>query len=174
MPQLRRHRGPFAGLLLLGACGGPAPFAAAHRAALVDSVSTMLGQWRDAFNAKDFRRVASFYSSDSAFRWFENGAMKFRTAGELRDTMLAEGPRMQALSMTLVGPEITALAPGVAGVTSSFTERITDSAGESFGLAGAMTMTVVHGDSGWRFLVGHLSVIPPASPAPPLAKAHRT
>jgi ketosteroid isomerase-like protein len=156
------------------ACGGPLPFGQAHRAAMVDSVRTMLGQWRDAFNARDFARAASFYSSDSSFRWFENGEMKFRTARELRDTMLAEGPRMHAAEMTLVGPEITAIAPGVAEVTSSFTEKITDSTGQAFGLAGAMTMTVVHRDSGWRFLVGHLSVMPPMPDTLRGAKRRRT
>lgn len=173
MPQPRRRAA--IALLVLAACT-PAtpPFNAAHRAALVDSVRTTLDQWRDAFNAKDFARVASFYSSDSAFRWYENGEMKFRSAHELRDTMLAEGPRMQALSMTLVGLEITAIAPGVAEVSSGFTEKITDSAGQTFGLAGAMTMTMVHRDSAWRFLVGHLSVIPPLPDTLRAGRPHRT
>jgi len=140
---------------------GSSSLTATHRAAIVDSVQTMLTAWRDAFNAKDFARAATFYSSDSAFRWFENGELKFRTAKELGDTMKAEAPAFRALEMSLVAPQITAVAPGVAEVTSNFAERITDSTGETFGLAGAISMTAVHGDSGWKFLVGHLSVVRP-------------
>jgi ketosteroid isomerase-like protein len=148
---------------LLAACSSSSSFTPAHRAVIVDSVQTMLGAWRDAFNAKDFAKAASYYSSDSGFRWIENGELKFRTAKQLADTMMAEAPAFQALDMSLIEPEITAIAPGVAEVTSSFTQRITDRAGQTFGLAGAMSMIVVHGDSGWKFLVGHVSVIrPPA------------
>jgi len=144
------------------ACSGAAPsFGAAHRAAIVDSVHTMLGAWHDAFNAKDFAKAASYYSGDSAFRWIENGELKFQSARQLRDTMLAEAPAFKSLEMSLIEPVITAVAPGVAEVSSGFAQKITDNAGQSFGLAGAMSMTVVHGDSGWKFLVGHVSVVRP-------------
>lgn len=152
---------------LLAGCAAVAPsLTSAHRAAIVDSVHVMLGAWRDAFNAKDFERAATFYSSDSGFRWLENGELKFRTAKQLGDTMKAEAPAFRSLDMSLIEPQITPMAPGVAEVTSSFAQRITDSSGETYGLTGAMTMTVVHGDSGWKFLIGHLSVVrPPADTA---------
>lgn len=152
----------------------PPSFSAAHRSAIVDSVQVMLTSWRDAFNARDFARASSFYSGDPAFRWFENGELKFRSAKELGDSMKAEGPHFQALAMSLIEPEITPVAPGVAEVTSSFAEKITDMAGQSFGLAGAMSMTVVHGDSGWQFLVGHLSVAAPVVDTARKAKGRRT
>lgn len=172
---LDRGRGPVAGILFVVAGCAPQPVAltAPHRAAIVDSVQVMLTAWRDAFNTRDFARAATFYSSDSAFRWFENGEMKFRTAKELGDTMKAEAPAFRALEMSLVEPEITPMAPGVAEVTSNFAERITDSTGETFGLAGAMSMTAVHGDSGWKFLVGHVSLMRPA-PAKPAPKAGKS
>jgi ketosteroid isomerase-like protein len=161
--------------MMAAACATPAPvFTTAHRAAIVDSVQVMLTAWRDAFNARDFSQAAAFYSNDSAFRWFENGELKFRTARELGDTMKAEGPRFQSLAMSLIEPEITPTAPGVAEVTSNFTQKVTDSAGQTFGLAGAMSMTVVHGDSGWKFLVGHLSVVAPVVDTGRKAKARRT
>jgi ketosteroid isomerase-like protein len=164
-------------VLLLGtaACATPAPtFTATHRTAIIDSVQVMLTSWRDAFNAKDFARAASFYSNDPAFRWLENGEMKFRTAKELGDTMKAEAPRFQSLTMSLIEPEITPVAPGVAEVTSNFTQKVTDGAGQTFGLAGAMSMTVVHGDSGWKFLVGHLSVVAPVVDTGKKSKGRRT
>jgi ketosteroid isomerase-like protein len=162
-------------LLGTAACAPAAPsFTAARRAAIVDSVQTMLTSWRDAFNSKDFARAASFYSSDPGFRWFENGELKFHSARELGDTMNAEAPRFQSLAMSLIEPEITPVAPGVAEVTSNFAEKITDMTGQSFGLAGAMSMTVIHGDSGWKFLVGHLSVVAPVVDTARKAKGRRS
>jgi ketosteroid isomerase-like protein len=162
-------------LVSAAACAPAAPsFTAARRAAIVDSVQVMLTSWRDAFNARDFARAASFYSNDPGFRWFENGELKFRTARELGDTMKAEAPRFQSLAMSLIEPEITPVAPGVAEVTSDFAEKVTDMSGQSFGLAGAMSMTVVHGDSGWKFLVGHLSVAAPVVDTARKAKGRRS
>ncbi len=151
-------------LLLVGCSTLPSNstvLAPAHRAAIVDSVASMVNAWRDAFNARDFARAASYYSSDTAFRWFENGELKFRTARELRDTMLAEAPRLRAMNVTLVGLEITAVAPGVAEVSTGFAEKVTDEKGDIAGYAGSITMTAVHGDSGWKFLVGHSSLVAP-------------
>jgi len=147
---------------LCGCRGAPAKLTAQQRSAIVDSVQTMLTQWRDAFNAMDFARVASFYSSEPDFRWFENGELKFRSSREIGDSMKAEGPGLRSLTLSLIEPEITALAPGVAEVTTNFAQKITDTTGQMIGLAGAITMTVVHGDSGWKFLVGHVSLVTPS------------
>ncbi len=86
----------------------------------------------------------------------------------------AEAPRFQSLAMSLIEPEITPVAPGVAEVTSNFAEKVSDMAGQSFGLAGAMSMTVIHGDSGWKFLVGHLSVSAPVVDTARKAKGRRS
>ena len=53
------------------------------------------------------------------------------------------------------------LAPGVAVVATRFAQKITDSTGVTRGFAGAMSMTLVHADSGWRFLMGHTSSVVP-------------
>jgi ketosteroid isomerase-like protein len=162
-------------VLLLAACTAQSPaLTPVHRTAIVDSVQVVLTAWRDAFNAKDFARAATFYSNDPAFRWFENGELKFRTALELGDTMKTEAPRFRALTLSLIEPEITPMAPGIAEVTTTFAEKITDSAGQMTGVAGAISMTVVHGDSGWRFVVGHVSLVVPASDSGKKAKGRRT
>lgn len=167
----------FASLVLATLCGCSAPstrLTAEHRSAIVDSVQTMVTAWRDAFNAMDFARVASFYSSDPEFRWFENGELKFRSGREIGDSMKAEGPGFRALTLSLVEPEITALAPGVAEVTTNFAQKITDTTGQTVGLAGAITMTAVHDDGGWRFLVGHVSLVTPLADTAGKAKGRRT
>jgi ketosteroid isomerase-like protein len=145
-----------------------------HRSAIVDSVQAVLTTWSDAFNAKDFARAASFYSNDPEFRWFENGELKFRSGKEIGDTMKAEAPGFRALALALIEPQITALAPGVAEVTTNFAEKITDTSGQMIGLAGAISMTVVHSDSGWKFLIGHVSLITPSPDTARKAKGRRT
>jgi ketosteroid isomerase-like protein len=141
----------------------PASLTAGQRTAIVDSVQTMLTAWRDAFNARDFVRAATFYSHDSEFRWYENGELKFRSGAELADTMKAEGSAFRALAMSLVNTQITPLAGGIAEVSTGFDEKITDSTGQTFGIVGAVTMTAVHGDSGWKFLMGHTSIVLPSA-----------
>jgi ketosteroid isomerase-like protein len=151
-----------AAVAVIGGCRSPGtPLTLEHRRAIVDSVQTMLTEWRDAFNAKDFTRAATFYSNDPDFRWFENGELKFRSGKEIGDTMNAEAPGFRSLAVSLVEPQITPLAPGVAVITTNFAEKVTDTTGEMTGFAGAISMTVVHGDAGWRFLVGHVSLVLP-------------
>lgn len=143
----------------------------AHRAAIVDSVQTMLTTWRDAFNTMDFERAASFYSSDPEFRWFEGGELKYRSATEMYKVMEGERAMFRALSLSLIEPRVTALAPGVAVVTMNFAQKMTDSAGAVTGVAGAVSATVVHADSGWRFLTGHAGLLePPADSIRPGAR----
>jgi len=136
-------------------------FTAAHRAAIVDSVQAMLAEWRTALNAKDFAKAATFYSTDSAFRWYEDGAPTFHSARAIRDTMLAMRPGLRDFNLTLTDPEITALGPGAAIVTSEFTEKLTDTTGKVVGFAAALSVAVVHDSAGWRLLVGHNSSLRP-------------
>jgi ketosteroid isomerase-like protein len=172
----RRFPGALAALALAfsAACQAVSrPLTAAHRAAIVDSVQTMLTAWRDAFNGNDFARAAAFYSNDPAFRWFENGELKFRSGSEIGDSMKAEAPGFRSLALSLIEPQITPLAPGVAVVTTNFAQKITDTTGQVIGLAGAITTTVVHGDGGWKFLVGHVSLVTPSSDTARKAKGRR-
>ncbi len=157
-------------LLALAACttapSTTAPaFGAAERAATVDSVQAMLDAWRGAVGTMDVERIASFYATDSAFRWIEDGATRYLSAQQIGDAIRETKGSMQSMELTLVEPQITPLAPGVAVVSTGFTQKFTDTAGVTGGFAGVITMTVVRADSGWRFLVGHTSAIAPR-PAP--------
>ncbi len=148
--------------MIVGACGTPpATMTTARRAAIVDSVHTMLGAWRDALNARDFARAGTYYSSDTAFRWYEDGRLTYTSAQAVRDTIQAMAPGLSGFEVTLIDPKITALGPGSAIVTAEFTEKITDTTKRIVGFAGAMSLVVVHADSGWQFLIGHNSSLPP-------------
>jgi ketosteroid isomerase-like protein len=152
--------------LCLACSPRPVPaFTPAHRAAIVDSVQTMLTAWRDALNRRDFASAARFYSTAPEFRWFQDGELKYRSGKEIGDSITAMAPAMRGFTISLIEPEITAIAPGVAVLTTNFAQQITDTSGTAGGFAGAITATIVHGDSGWKFLVGQTSsVIPPPSP----------
>lgn len=154
-----RRAAPWLAVALgVAACSAPR-FTPAHQRAERDSVAQVLDAWRGALDARDFARAATFYSPDSAFRWYQDGELMYRSAAELGDTMRAMAPTLRSFTLSLIEPEITAVAPGVVIVTTNFAQKMTDTTGETGGLAGAISMTVVHGDSGWRFLVGHTSSV---------------
>jgi ketosteroid isomerase-like protein len=152
-------------LAMAAACASPAKsFDAAARAAIVDSVGTMLTQWRDALNAMDFDRAVTFYSADSAFRWYEDGKLTFTSAKVVHDSMLSMKPSLRAFEATFSDTRITPLAPGAAAVTSEFIEKLTDKSGNIVAYAGAISLAVTRGPSGWQVLVGHNSSLPPPVP----------
>ncbi|MGH7583533.1 MAG: nuclear transport factor 2 family protein [Gemmatimonadales bacterium] len=157
-----RAMAPIMALALAGCATRSTALSPPRRAAIADSVRTMLAAWRDAFNARDFARASSFYSDSSDFRWFENGDLKFHSAAQLRDTMLAEAATFRSLNMSLGDADVTPLAPGVAAVTATFTEMVADTAGQTMGFAGAVTATVIDEATGWRFLTGHTSMLLPS------------
>ena len=143
------------------ACAASSSFTPAHRAAIVDSVHTTIVAWRDALNARDFARAGTYYANDTAFRWYEDGKLTYTSAQAIRDTMKAMAPGLSGFDVTLIDPKITALGPGSAIVTAEFTEKITDTTQRTVGFAGALSLVVVHADSGWQFLIGHNSSLPP-------------
>lgn len=158
----------------LAACTAPGTsLTVEHRRAMIDSVQHVVEAWRTAINRRDDRAVASFYANDPDFRWFEDGQLTFHSAREIGDSMKAMLGASSIISFTLTDPEVTPVAPGVAEVSAAFTERLTDSASRTIGFAGAVTLTAVHGDSGWKFLVGHTSLIPPPADTVPISLPRR-
>ena len=121
----------------------------------------MLTQWRDALNAMDFERAASFYATDSAFRWYEDGKLTYTSAKVIRDSMLAMKPVLRGFEATFTDTRVTPLAPGSAVVTAEFIEKLTDTSGKMVAYAGAISLAVVHSGAGWQVLVGHNSSLPP-------------
>ncbi|MES2305097.1 MAG: nuclear transport factor 2 family protein [Gemmatimonadota bacterium] len=136
----------------------------AHSAAIADSVSATLGEYRAAFAARDIDATMRFYADDPRFRWVEDGELRYSSKAEVAAALRAFVPSLKAIELSYYDPVVTPLAPGVAVVATRFAQKITDSAGVMRGFAGAMSMTLIHGDSGWRFLVGHTSSLVPRPP----------
>lgn len=150
---------------LLAGCSAPAPvpagFTPAHAAAISDSVTAVLEEFRLAFSARDFDRVLQFYADDPRFRWIEDGEVRYTSKAQLAKALVAFGAPLRSLEISFFDPVITPLAPGVAAVTTRFAQKITDSSGATQGFAGAMSMSVIHAEQGWRFLVGQTSLVIP-------------
>jgi hypothetical protein len=144
----------------------PTALTAEHRVAIVDSVTTMLSAWRAAVNSRDAGKMAAFYANDPAFRWIEDGTIRYTSPQQLTDAYRGQLPSLRAMELTLDDPAVTPLAPGSALVTTAFAQKVTDTLGAVSGYAGMLSMTVVHGDSGWQFLAGHTSSVMPRASAP--------
>ena len=160
-------------LLLLLGCSRPVPsepLTPEHRAAMVDSVTSMLAAWQAAVDSRDANRVAAFYATEPDFRWIEDGAVRYASAEQVVEAYRSMMPSVRAIELTLDDPQVTPLAAGVALVTTVFTQKVTDTLGEVTGYAGALTMTAIHADSGWRFLAGHTSAAIPRVTMPGLTR----
>ena len=152
-------------LALLAGCRAAAPsgqpFSVEHRAALSDSVTAALEAYRATFVARDFDRTVAFYADDPQFRWYENGELRYGSKAAVAEALRAVGAKLRALELSYFETTVTPLAPGVAAVSTRFAEKVTDSTGVLHGYAGVFSATMVHADSGWRFLVGHTSIVVP-------------
>jgi uncharacterized protein (TIGR02246 family) len=133
---------------------------------MVDSVTSMLTTWREAVSSRNADRLAGFYADDPDFRWIEDGAVRYTARQQVVAAYQALVPSLRAMVFTLDNPQVTPLGPGVALVTTVFTQKITDTLGTVTGFAGVLTLTAVHVDSGWRFLAGHTSSVMPQRTAP--------
>lgn len=152
-----------AGLLAMSSCRVAAPREAmlteVHATAIIDSVTATLEQFRTAFSASDIDAVMRFYADDPRFRWVEGGELRYTSKGALATAFRALRPLLRSIELSYFDPVVTPLAPGVAAVATRFVQKVTDTAGVTRGFAGAMSMTLIHADSGWRFLLGHTSAV---------------
>jgi ketosteroid isomerase-like protein len=152
---------------VMACSSGTGSLTAGRRASMVDSVQAALAAWTGAINRRDFAAASRFYASDSSFRWIEDGQLRYRTPAEVRAAMQAMTPLYRDIALTLTDVRVTPLSAGVAAVTTEFTQKMTDTLGAVDGYAGAISMTMIDGPSGWRFLVGHTSSMVPAPTGPP-------
>lgn len=141
----------------LAGCAREAPFTAAHRAAIVDSVTDMLTAFRAAAGSLDPDSLSRFYVADSTFRWIEDGAVRYTSRDDIAAAVRGLRGSVQRSRLLYDGTVITPLAPGIASVVTGFAQQFTMADGSQGGFAGAMTAVVVHRAEGWQFLGGHTS-----------------
>ena len=132
------------------------PFTEAHAAAIRDSVSAAMQEFRDLGSGPDPSAVGGFYSESAAFRFYENGELRYRSAAEVRAALAGFAPGMR-ISTEYSETDIEPLAPGLAVVRSLFRSAIESEDGFEFRYGGAVTMLWTHEAGGWRILSGHSS-----------------
>ncbi|MCY3677499.1 MAG: nuclear transport factor 2 family protein [Gemmatimonadetes bacterium] len=128
----------------------------AHAAAIRDSVSSALDAFRELGSGPDPAAVAVFYSESPAFRFYENGALRYESAAEVRAALEGLGSGMR-ITTDYSDIDIEALAPGLALVRSLFESTLRGEGELAFSYGGAMTTVWVHEAAGWRILSGHTS-----------------
>lgn len=145
-------------LIVVGAACTPADegLTPTHADAIQDSVRQMLDDFGQYSTAGLRDSVLTFYADTSVFRWVEDGQVRYRSVGEVREA-LAALPSTVRVRTELENTEIIPLGPGLASVVTGFTTQFVDSTGGGFRFGGVMTMTLVHHQGGWRILNGHSS-----------------
>jgi len=147
-------------LVLLAACAAPEAepaFTAAHRAAIVDSVSQRLDAFRAAVATMAPDTIAPYYVADSTLRWIEDGVVRYTSRAEIAAALQEAAPFMRDAQLLYDGTTITPLAPGVASIVTGFAQKFTLPDGTRGGFAGAITAVIVHTAEGWQFQTGHTS-----------------
>jgi len=101
--------------------------------------------------------VREVYANDSRFHVVEDGAVRYSDVDSVYvalDMLQTMFTRVRLMYNDL---RVVPLAPGVANATIMYDQAFDDSTGTVFTLEGALTLTLVHLDSGWKVLVGHTS-----------------
>jgi len=161
-----RCRAVWAVLTLIVACAPRAPeLSDPHAAAIRDSVETTLAALLRYGATGQWDSLGGLYADDPAFLFAEDGAVRYRSAREIREAlaMLPPGTRLQT---THEGTAIMPLAPGVASAITRFHTSFVDSTGTAvFSFSGIASLLLVHRAAGWQILAGHSSSsVPRAGP----------
>lgn len=110
--------------------------------------------------------AGDFYSDSPAFRFYENGELRYESADDVRAALADLGLGAQ-LTTEYSDTDIEPLAPGLAQVRSRFESTLRGEDGSEISYGGAVTMLWVHERGGWRILSGHSSApVPRGGPQP--------
>lgn len=142
----------------LGCQADAVPLSEARAASIRDSVATAMDTFRETGSGPDPSAVGGFYSESPSFRFYENGELRYRSAGDVRAALAGFAPGMR-ISTEYSETDIEPLAPGLAMVRSLFrsTVEVEGEDGFEFQYGGAVTMLWTHEAGGWRILSGHSS-----------------
>lgn len=129
----------------------------AHAAAIRDSVRSFLDAFSEAIGEGRTGDVARLYADDPRFLWAEDGRVTYRSAEGIRGALESVGSQFSDMETVFQDPIITPLAPGLAHLATRVRQSFARPDGQGFEFSALITATVIHADSGWRFLTGHTS-----------------
>ena len=139
------------------ACGGAGPMDEAAPDALSDDViagmvRTALDDSRAAIDAGDLDAAGSFYADDPRFLWVEDGVVTYETAAEAARSLQQIGQYGQ-VEVDFSPARVDVLGPDTATLFTTHTTTVGSGEG-SFSFSGALTITMIRTEEGWRFLSG--------------------
>lgn len=145
--------------VLAAGCDAPATttLSESRSAAIEDSVAAFLATWSHEPERDGWDRMAERYADDPSFIWVEDGHVRYTSREEIRAGFDALASSFSGARTEFTEPSITALAPGLAHVTTRFATTLTREGGSDVRFGGAMTMTTIHTEEGWKVLRGHTS-----------------
>ncbi len=128
-----------------------------HATAIADSAREALAEYGELISAGRWDSAVSYYADDPRFQWWEDGRLAYGSVEEIGSAIETLQASFKSSELNLSDTRIVPLAPGVAAVSTLYQQTLTDTAGRSFNFGGAITLTTVHTESGWKFLIGHAS-----------------
>lgn len=116
----------------------------------------LLTEFTEKMNSGDLEGAGALYSNDSTFSWIENGALRYRSAKDVREALLTL-KNIPRIKLVYLETHIDVLAPGVASVRTEFSQAFLDKQDKGTTYGGYLTTTVVREHDGWRMRNGHTS-----------------
>lgn len=118
-----------------------------------------LERWNDAMAAPDVAAIRKAYVADDRLRWFEDGALRYRSVEEILRA-LQQFPAGTRIETSLSEIEGQWLAPKLIHGSARFRTRVI-MPGQSFEYGGVFTFVIERDGADWRFLRGHTSTVRP-------------
>lgn len=140
-------------LALFAVCAAPV----LSQSSVEAEVRAMLEEYVDATNAADWQKVATYYADDPAFRWIEDGEVRYGSYDELKETFDSLDQMFSEVAMKLIDTVVIPLGSDAALVSSLFRQEVKLADGTPFTIEGGISMTVVLRENRWLFLAGHTS-----------------
>ena len=129
-----------------------------------DEVRAAIEAYVVAVNGMDFDSAGSFYSDAADFQWVEDGAVRYRSARESRESLAGLGAMASSTRLTVSELTVTALSPDAAVTTCRFVQEVGIDGGQGFSFSGAMTIVLRREGARWLFVSGHTSSSRPQDP----------
>ena len=97
------------------------------------------------------------YADDPAFRWIEDGEVRYGSYDELKQTFDSLDQMFSEVAMKLIDTVVIPLGSDAALVSSLFRQEVELADGTPFTIEGGISMTVVQRENRWLFIAGHTS-----------------
>jgi len=114
-----------------------------------------------------------YFDSNAGFFMASDGVMEFPSNDSATKAMHGIAAVLRHADLTWGALRVDSLTPSLAQIATPFRETMVDSAGKETKISGYFTALAHRGEDGWKLRNAHWSIVHPAAPSPPTAKASR-